>query len=180
MDGGFNFGEPAKHPARLGASRARTFDGRLLWVVGGLAAAAVLALVFLRGVGEAGHQIADDRDAAVAQVGRGQDTAAQTTVERAVVVARTLYAEQGAFASDPATLSAFEPSIDFTSGSSTGPTSVAYQAETSAFGVAVLSESGACWWGKVEESGTTSYGNGAPCTGRAALGASAPSWQPIT
>jgi hypothetical protein len=180
VDDGFNFGEPAKRPAKLGGPRGPrsggSFDLRIVWVAAGLGVAAVVAFVFLRGAGEAGRLIVDDRDAAVAQVGRTQDIAAQTTVERAVVVARTLYAEQGAFASDPATLSAFEPSIRFTSGASIGPTSVAYQAEASAFGVAVLSESGTCWWGKVEESGTTSYGNGAPCTGRAALAASAPSW----
>jgi len=179
MDGGFNFGEPAKRPAKLGGPRApRTgsFDVRIVWVAAGLAVAAMLAFVFLRGAGEAGERIADAESNTVAQVDRAQDVAAQSSIVRALAVARTVYAEGGTFASDPATLSAFEPSIHFTSGESTGPTSVAYRADASSFGVAVRSESGTCWWAKAQGSGTTAYGSGGTCTGQAALTASDPAW----
>jgi hypothetical protein len=180
VDGGFNFGEPAKRPAKLGGPRAPrsggSFDLRIVWLAVGLAVAAMLAFVFLRGAGEAGERIAEAESNTVAQVDRAQDAAAQASITRAVIVARTVYAEQGTFASDPATLSAFEPSIDFTAGESTGPTSIAYRANASAVGVAVRSESGTCWWAKAEGTGTTAYGSGGTCTGQAALAASDPSW----
>ena len=180
MDGGFNFGEPAKRPAKLGGPRGprsrASFDVRIVWAAAGLAVAAMLAFGFLRGAGEAGERIAEAESNTVAQVDRAEDVAAQSAIARAVIVARTIYAEQGAFASDPTTLSAFEPSIDLTSGESTGPTSIAYRANASAVGVAVRSASGTCWWAKAEGSGTTAYGSGATCTGQAALGASDPSW----
>jgi hypothetical protein len=180
VDGGFNFGQPAKRPAKLGGPRARrsggTFDIRMVWVAAGLAVAAVLAFVFLRGAGEAGEQVADARSDTIAQVDRAQDVAAQASIGRALSVAGTIHAERGTFAIDPADLSAFDPSIHFTSGASTGPTSIAYHTTASAFGVAVRSGSGTCWWARSEGSGTTAYGSGGTCTGQAALAASDPSW----
>jgi hypothetical protein len=178
MDGGFNFGEPAKRPAKLSATRMRhaggAFDTRILLIPAGLIVAAVLAFVFLRGADEAGRRIADGQGDAVAQVARAQDVAAQAALGRAVVVVRTLYAEQGSF--EPAGLADFDPSIDFTPGASTGPTSIAYRSDGDAFGVAIRSASGTCWWTKGDSSGTTTYGSGEPCTGQAALGASQPAW----
>jgi hypothetical protein len=180
VDGGFNFGEPAKRPAKLGGPRGPrsggSFDVRIVWVAAGLAVAAMLAFVFLRGAGEAGERIADARSDTVAQVDRAQDVAAQASIARALTVARTLYAEQGTFAADQATLTAFDPSIHFISGASTGPTSIAYRADGSSFGVAVRSASGTCWWAKAGGNGTTAYGSGGTCTGQAALAASDPSW----
>ena len=178
MDGGFNFGQPAKRRAKLGAARTPrsvgVFDARILLIAAGLVVAAVLAFVFLRGADEAGRQIADAQGDAVAQVDRAQDVEAQVTLGRAVVVVRTLYAEQGSF--EPAALADFDPSIDFTPGSSTGPTSIAYHADGDAFGIAALSASGICWWVRGDADGTTSYGSGDACTGRATLGASDPAW----
>jgi hypothetical protein len=180
MDDGFNFADPAKRPAKLGRPTSPRpgvpFDVRILWIAAGLAVAAVLAFVFLRGAGEAGERFADARSDTVAQVDRAQDVAAQTSIARAIVVARALYAEQGAFPTDPATLNAFDPSIRFTSGASTGPASIAYQASGPEFGGAVRSVTGTCWWGKADASGTTAYGSGDPCTGQAALAAIDPSW----
>jgi hypothetical protein len=180
MDGGFNFGEPAKRPPKLGGPRAPrsggSLDVRIVWAAAGLAVAAMLAFVFLRGAGEAGERIAEAESNTVARVDRAEDVAAQATIARAVTVARTVYAEQGTFVTDPASLSAFDPSLHFTSDASTGPTSIAYRADGSSFGVAVRSASGTCWWAKAEGSGTTAYGSGGTCTGQAALAASDPSW----
>jgi hypothetical protein len=179
MDDGFNFGQPAKRPLRRGGGRpapGRSFDGRLVWVALGLLVAGVLAFVFLRGADTAGKQIGDTETTTIEQVDRAYDAAAQASVGRAVVAAQSLLAESGTFPTDLATLSAFDPSIHFTSGASEGPTSVAYAAEDAAFAAAVRSESGTCWWVKVDPSGVTTYGSGPTCTGRAAMAAAEPSW----
>jgi hypothetical protein len=180
VDGGFNFGEPAKHPAKLGASRgtrtASPFDLRILWIATGLVVAGGLAFLFLRGAGEAGEQIADANAQTVAQIDRAQDAAAQLSATRAIVVARGVSAEQGTFVAEPAVLTAFDPTLRFTTGSSAGPASVAFSSTDSVFAVAVRSESGTCWWASTDAGGATTYGSGEACTGRAALAASAPSW----
>jgi hypothetical protein len=176
----FQFGERARRPARLGGSRAKrtkgSFDLRVLWIVAGLAAAAVVAFVVLRGADEAGKQIADATSDTVDQIDTAYDAAAQGTVGRAVVVAQSLYAEQGSFTTDPSTLSAYDPSLRFTSGPSDGPETVSYAVSGSGFGAAVRSESGTCWWVHIDAASVTTYGSGTPCTGSAAMAAAAPSW----
>jgi hypothetical protein len=176
----FQFGERAKHPARLSGPRPprpkSSIPVKPVGVVVILVVAAAAAFVFLNGAGEAGEEIADVQSETLAQVDRAYDAAAQGTVGRAVVVAQTLYAEQGTFTADLPTLSAFDPGLRFTSGPSTGPEMVSYAVSGMEFAAAVRSESGACWWVRIDASSTTSYGSGATCTGRAALAASSPSW----
>jgi hypothetical protein len=176
----FNFGEPAKHPARLGDRKptrgVRSFDARLVWIVVGLVVAGALAFVFLRSADEAGKQIADSQTKAVSEIDRAYDAAAQGTMGRAVVVALSLYAERGSFTTDLATLSAYDPGLRFTTGPSKGPMTISYAVDAAGFGAAVLSESGSCWWARIGENSVTTYGNGTPCTGSAAIAASAPSW----
>jgi hypothetical protein len=176
----FHFGEPAKRPWRLGDAKpdhaARSFDPRLIWIMAGLVVAGVLAFVFLRGADEAGKQIADQQDRVVSQVDRAHDAAAQGTMGRAVVVALSLHAESGSFTTDLATLSAYDPGLRFTSGPSKGPKTISYAVDATRFGAAVLSESGTCWWARIDASGVTTYGSGSPCTGTAAMAASAASW----
>jgi hypothetical protein len=180
MNDEFHFGEPAKRPARLGGARPPrakgTFDFRVLWVVAGLAVAAVAAFVVLGGADEAGKAIADAGSETVAQVDRAYDAAAQGTIGRAVMVAQTVLAEQGSFPTDLATLSAFDPGLRFTSGPSSDPSTVSYAVSGSDFGAAVRSESGTCWWVRIDAAGVTSYGSGSACTGNAAMAASAPAW----
>jgi hypothetical protein len=180
MSDGFQFGEPAKHPARLSGPRVprqkSSIPFKLVGAIVCLVAAAAAAFVFLRGADEAGKEIADAQSETLTQVDRAYDAAAQGTVGRAVVVAQTLYAEQGTFTSDLPTLAAFDPGLRFTSGPSTGPGTVSYAVSGMEFAAAVRSESGACWWVKVDASSKTSYGSGATCTGSAALAASSPSW----
>ena len=176
----FQFGEPAKHPARLRGPRpprpTGSFPFKLVGVVACLVLAAAAAFVFLSGADEAGKEIADARSETLVQIDRAYDAAAQGTVGRAVVVAQTLYAEQGTFTTDLPTLSAFDPGLRFTSGPSTGPETVSYAVGGMEFAAAVRSESGACWWVKIDASSRTSYGSGVTCTGSAALAASSPSW----
>lgn len=176
----FQFGEPAKHPARLSGPRpprpTSSFPFKLVGAAACLVVAAAAAIVFLRGADEAGKEIAGGRSETLAQVDRAYDAAAQGTVGRAVVVAQTLYAEQGRFTTDLPTLSAFDPGLRFTSGPSTSPQTVSYAVSGTEFAAAVRSESGACWWVRIDASSRISYGSGATCTGTAALAASSPSW----
>jgi hypothetical protein len=179
VDDGFNFGEPAKRPAKLGTARGRaapSVDLRLVLIGVGLVAAASVLFVFLSGAHEAGREIGKAEVDTIAQVDRAQDAAAQTSATRAIVVARTVTAENGSFPEDAATLSAFEPSIQFTSGASTGPDQVAVAATPTTFGAAVRSESDTCWWISIDQAGVTRYGSGDTCTGRAAMGATATAW----
>jgi len=177
MSDEFHYGERAKHPARLGGPRAKSsIPFKLVGVVAGVVVAAAAAFVVLSGADEAGKEIAGARSETLGQVDRAYDAAAQGTVGRAVVVAQSLYAEHGTFTTDLATLSAFDPGLGFTSGPSTGPETVSYAVSGMEFAAAVRSGSGACWWVKIDASGVTTYGSGAPCTGEAALAASSPSW----
>ena len=180
MNDDFHFGEHAKRPARLGGRppqhTRRSFDLRLLWIAAGLVVAAVVAFVFLTSADKAGKQIGDAQSDTVAQIDRAYDAAAQATIGHAVVVAQTLYAERGSFTTDLATLSAYDPGLRFTSGPSNGPATVSYAVSGSEFGAAVRSESGDCWWVKIAANSVTTYGSGSPCTGAAAMAASAPSW----
>ena len=136
----------------------------------------MLAFVFLRGADEAGTQIADRQDQAVSQIDRAYDAAAQGSIGRAVVVALSLHAESGSFTTDLATLSAYDPGLRFTAGPSKGPETISYAVDATRFGAAVRSESGTCWWARIDASGVTTYGSGTPCTGNAAMAASAVSW----
>jgi hypothetical protein len=180
MNDEFSLGAPAKHPARLGDRKpkrgVRSFDARLVWIVVGLVVAGALAFVFLRSADEAGKQIADSQTKAVSQIDRAYDAAAQGTMGRAVVVALSLYAERGSFTTDLATLSAYDPGLRFTSGPSKGPMTISYAVDAAGFGAAVRSESGSCWWARIGANSVTTYGSGTPCTGSAAMAASAPSW----
>lgn len=180
MNDAFQFGERSKDPARLGgprpSRRKSSIPFTLVGIVAGLVVAAAAAFVFLNGADEAGTQVAEARSETVTQVDRAYDAAAQGTVGRAVVVAQSVYAEHGSFITDLPTLSAFDPGLRFTTGPSTGPETASYAVIGMEFAVAVRSESGACWWVKVDAGSATTYGSGPTCTGRAALAASAPSW----
>jgi hypothetical protein len=180
MNDEFNFGEPAKHPARLGGPKPQhgpsTFNPMLVWIAAGLVVAGALAFVFLRSADEAGKQIGRSQSEAVSQIDPAYDAAAQGTMGRAVVVATSLYAESGSFTTDVATLSAYDPGLVFTSGPSETPMTISFAVDATGFGAAVRSESGTCWWAKIDEKSVTTYGSGTPCTGSAAMAADAPSW----
>lgn len=172
----FGFGDPprrAARPAEPKPRRARArLDGRLVWVVAAvLVVAGAVAFVVLNGSDEA-----EAPPRTTSPVDRALDAAAQSTIGRAVVVAQTLHGELGSFPADGVTLSAEDPTLTFTADPSSGPTSVSFAAEDDAFAAAVRSESGTCWWVRVDPSGATSYGSGSSCTGEAAMGASDDTW----
>ncbi|HET9672915.1 MAG TPA: hypothetical protein VFQ40_08735 [Actinomycetota bacterium] len=180
-DDRFNFGFPARRPARLGQPhppRATTaFGPHHLLLAVGLGAAALVLFVVLRGAGRAGEEVGEARSETMVALDRANDAAAQATLGSAVVIARTAWAERGAFPTDPAGLSAFDASVRFTAGPSSGPTSVGMSVvDDEVFAAAVRSASGTCWWVKLNTSGGTTYGSGGTCTGDAAMAADAPSW----
>ena len=137
----------------------------------------VLAFVFLRSADEAGTQIADTEEQAVSQVDRAYDAAAQGTMGRAIVVALSLYAESGNFTTDLATLSAYDPGLHFTSGPAKAPTTVSYAVDATGSSAPRFDRSRARAGGPGStRDSVTTYGSGTPCTGSAAMAASAASW----
>ena len=179
MDGGFNFGAPAKRPAKLASSRggsSAAVSPRLVAIAIGLVVAAAALFAFFRVIGGAGREIGETQSDAIAEIDRAHDVAAQTSASRALVAARTLSAESGSFPDDAATLSAFDPSMRFTTGGSTGPGLVSFTSTGSTFAAAVRSESGTCWWVTLDRTGVTRYGSGGSCTGRAATAATGSAW----
>jgi hypothetical protein len=141
-----------------------------------LIVAAGAAFVVLRSASVAGDRLAAIRSETVVAIDRANDAAARATLGRAIVVARTAWAEAGSFPTDPTALMAFDPSVRFTAGASTGPDLVATSTDASTFAAAVRSRSGACWWVKLDAAGVTTYGSGGTCTGQAAEAADAASW----
>ena len=171
------FGEPSRRAARLDEPKPRharsRLDGRLVWLlVAALVVAGVSTFVFVTGDDEP----AADPASAASPVDRALDSAAKSTIGRAVVVAQTLHAERGSFPSDAAILSAMDPTLTFTAEPSGDPLSVSYAVGEEGFAAAVRSASGTCWWVRVDPSGATSYGSGSTCTGEAAMAASEPAW----
>ena len=182
MDDSFAFGKPSRKRALPAARRpkapkvgAGSGRGRIVLVVAaGVIVVILIAgyMTFLKGSGE---QIASSERTAISQIG-AKDVEAQTTEQQAVTAVQELYAEQGSF--DGVTVAAlkhFEPAFSYTDNSSTGPKVIAVGSSSSGVGLAVLSQSGTCFYLHIA---TTSvrYGTGTTCTGSAALTASATSW----
>jgi hypothetical protein len=171
MDDGFHLGTPASR-----ASRATS--GPTLLLVGlGVAVLAALALVVLGVLRSGGEEIGRRNQQAVATVDLASDVEAQTNLRLATVAAMTLQASTGSIAgATPDALASVEPSIRFISGPSTGPYEVSVAASAQEWSAAVRSNSGTCFWTRVDAAGSHFYGSGTGCTGAAATGASAASW----
>jgi hypothetical protein len=105
------------------------------------------------------------------------DRLAQSTARNALAAVLTAYTDHATFSDvTPRELGLIEPSLSFTSGPSTGPFLVSVVTTPSAAGIAVRSELGTCFWIRSSTVMANTYGEGEPCTGEAALGASASSW----
>ena len=183
MDDSFAFGKPSRKRALPAARRpkgpkvgAGSGRGRIVLVV----AAGVIAVVLIAGymtfLKGSGQQIASSERTAIAQIGAAKDVEAQTTEQQAVTAVQELYAEQGSF--DGVTVAALkhlEPAFSYTDNSSTGPKVIAVGSSSSGVGLAVLSQSGTCFYLHIAAS-SVRYGTGTTCTGSAALTASATSW----
>ncbi|TMK59768.1 MAG: hypothetical protein E6G54_05120 [Actinobacteria bacterium] len=183
MDDSFSFGKPSRKRALTAARRpkapkveAGSGRGRIVLVVAaGVIAVVLIAgyMTFLKGSGE---QIASGERSAISQIGAAKDVEAQTTEQQAVTAVQELYAEQGSF--DGVTVAAlkhFEPAFSYTESASTGPKVIAVGSSSIGIGLAVLSQSGRCFYLHIAAS-SVRYGAGTTCTGSAALTASATSW----
>jgi hypothetical protein len=107
------------------------------------------------------------------QIDIAGDVQAQVNLRMALSAATTAFMEGGSFTSaDPDELSALEPAFRYVDGShpSTGANVVSVEATDQAWGAAVLSSSGTCFF--IRAVGTAqAFGSGDPCTGEAAMGA---------
>jgi len=182
MDDSFSFGRPARRQApikRARVAKPRSAEGSqrpgvgrvALLVLVGVVAVVVIAgaMAFFKNSGE---EIASDQRTAVSQIGAASDVDAKLTAQQATAAAQQLYAEQGSFAAvTPASLKRFEPSFGYTGSASTGPKVISVSSTANGVGLAVLSDSGTCFYQRFTASGSD-QGTGTTCTGAAALAAS--------
>ena len=143
----------------------------------------LLAVVVLGGLGwgivsvtkTGGEAVAEHVKDTTKQIDVAGDLQAQTNLRLAMSAATTAFMDGGSFAAASADeLSAIEPAVRYVDGSqrSNGPSVISVQATDQAWGGAVLSSSGTCFY--LRTVGTTqAYGNGDAdvCTGAAAMGA---------
>jgi len=179
MDDSFAFGKPARRqasvkrvrlpkPPSAGGSRGAGLGRVALLVVGGIVVVVVIAgaMSFFKSSGE---QIASDQQTEISQIGAAKDVDAKMTVQEAASAVQQLYAEQGSYtAVTPAALKRFEPTFTYTTSASTGPNAISVSSSASGVGIAVLSDSGTCFYARYTTSGT-GQGTGTTCTGAAAL-----------
>jgi hypothetical protein len=108
-------------------------------------------------------------------IGAAGDLQAQANLRSALSAATTAFMDGGSFESaGPDQLSALEPGLTYVDASqpSTGANVVSIQATDQAWGAAALSSSGTCFFIRTVGS-AQAFGSGDPCTGQAAMGATA-------
>jgi hypothetical protein len=159
-------------------STSRSIPGGTPLVAGAivllLALGAFYVLVLAHKGGEA---VAAENQQALDTAGQANDLAAQGSLQLVLPAAATAKVESGSLASlTPDVLEKYEPSLTWTANASSGSTVVSVASSASAFAAAALSDSGTCLWIKQSASGTTTFGSGEPCTGQAAMAATAASW----
>ncbi|HTG47515.1 MAG TPA: hypothetical protein VK646_07660 [Actinomycetota bacterium] len=105
------------------------------------------------------------------------DQQATANTDVALERARAILTASGSLAAaGPVGLSRSRSLPIFVDGPSTAPSVVSVVAAGSSWAAATMGPSGTCYWVLLRADGTTSYGTGSVCTGRAALGAVDPSW----
>jgi hypothetical protein len=126
------------------------------------------------------HLVLDDSSPADAGTkSEAQARAAQSALRNALVVAKTYYSDAGTFAGVTiSTLQAIEPTLNFVAAdvASSDPDTVSVAFVGDAFGAATVGDNGTCYWITERVGSPTRYGEGMPCTGTAALAASASAW----
>jgi hypothetical protein len=102
--------------------------------------------------------------------GPAEDIAAQSTMQSALVAAKTAYLEAGSYAGVTAdSLGQIEPALTFVTGPSTGPNMVSVAPSATTWSEAVLSTTGTCFYAVDGPSGGTLTGSAkAPCSAAAA------------
>ena len=105
------------------------------------------------------------------------DLSAQSDASLAAVAALVALLDGGPDAVTPKGLSAIEPSLTYVKGVSKRPGQVSVISASNAVGIAVMSQSGTCFWLMYSvDDGVQTFDAGSPCTGRAALGAASEAW----
>jgi hypothetical protein len=191
MDDSFSFGGRKKHrssvrprrprrsepdpPPKHAASRRRlSIDGRRIafGAIGVfLAAVSIWGFLHLEGSDTSG-----DGSGTGAPPGATEDVQAMQTAASAVVTVQSLYDSKGSFATvTPRELRATGSAAGYSTRASTAADTVSVASTVEGVGIAVRSSSGTCFYAYVIPSGIT-YGTGSPCTGEAALKATAPAW----
>jgi len=165
--------EPSIAPARSRTlPTGKVMVGAILGVV-----VALGAFYFLVLADKGGKAVAAQNQQALDTAGQANDLDAETSLRQVAPVVAAAEVEAGSFSAlTPQELENYEPSLTWTGGASTGPEIVSVASTDTAFAAAALSDSGTCLWLKQNASGATTYGSGQPCTGKAAMAASAASW----
>jgi hypothetical protein len=179
---GFSFGKPANGRAlrtgkRPSAGRAIPKVGKPVMVVTGIALAAALAFGLFQVVKGGGEAVADNTATDLHQADAARDSAAQATVRNAQLAAKVAFTESNTYAeTTPGTLAEIEPSVQYVSGPSTGPNIVSVASTPTEVGLAVMSQTGTCFYVHLSDVNADAYGSGTQCTGSAALSAASPSF----
>lgn len=178
----FSFGKPAKaRGLRAGkrprAARSLPKVGKPVMVVGALVLVAALVFGLFQVVKGGGEAVADTTATDLHQADAARDTQAQATIRNAQVTAKVVFTENNSYAeATPQALAKIEPSFQWVSGASTGPSVVSVAATPTGVGLAVMSETGTCFYVHLSDVGVDTYGSGEQCTGSAALSATGTSF----
>jgi hypothetical protein len=139
-----------------------------------------------------GCDLAVDSQAAKTDVGAASvatGTEAQSALRNVLVTAKTVFVGSQSYdGATPSGLAAVDPGLCYVSAGASsvasggaceagsGRPSVSVYGRGQTFAAAAMAPSGACFWIRDQIGGGTAYGAGSPCTGVAALGASAPAF----
>lgn len=168
---------PSESPVPAPASRGFAISPTVVVVAIVVLTLAIGAFGFLKLADEGGKAAVEANDAAVGAIQGARSVEAETTLHAVANLAQGYAAENGSMEGiTPDVLRSIEPSFTYTSGPSTGPRTVSVAVSGSAFAAAVKAGD-ACRWIKIDPTtGVVKYGHGSPCTGTAAMGASAASF----
>lgn len=128
----------------------------------------------MKGGGEA---VAENTAADLHQGDVARDANAQMTLRNAALAAKVAFTESNTYAEVTAdALAKIEPSLQYVSGASTGKNVVSVATTLTEVGLAVMSESGTCFYMHLNDVNVDTYGSGQHCTGSAALSAYDPTF----
>jgi hypothetical protein len=161
----FTYGKAARQGPKLGR--------RPLYVVLGVVLAAGVAWAAIGVVKAGGGAVVQHVKTTTKQVDTAGDVQAQANLKTVLSAATTAFMDGNSFTSaGPTELEALAPDFTYVLGNqpSTGPSVISVEATSQAWGGAVLSSSGTCFY--IRSVGATqAYGHGDVCTGEAAMAA---------
>jgi hypothetical protein len=156
--------------------RARRGIGRSILIVLGLVVAGGAAAAWFSVTRSGGEAVVQHARDTTVEITHASDTQAQAALQASLMSAKTAFVEDATFeVADAEHLSALSPDVTFVDGAtvSSGPGVVSVQGSPQAWGAAVMSDSGTCFWIRETVAGGTAYGSGDPCTGAAAMSSTA-------